>query len=109
MILMTKWTKIGEGCSGIWGTPGTPYDRVYVWIWSRSSRCRVMIRNTYGSHQGYLQEHGRSEVICHGDRHDWRSVALAARREAIDDIEMDRCAVTEAICRALAEIEEAAT
>ena len=101
------WTCIGEGKAGVWGMPGSGYNRFHVWIATRDERCRVTIRNTWGSHQGYLEEHGRTEVKKFGPANSWQKVADAARTEAINDVDMDRRHVVEAMNEALAEIEEA--
>ena len=64
-----KLVKIASACEGkIYGhVPGHQYHDVYVTIFRRAGGYRCCVAETWGSCQGYDEEHGRREVSGRGE------------------------------------------
>lgn len=97
--------KIAESCVGkpYGHVPGHQYHDVETLISAKSGRYRVHVVESWGSAQGYDEEHGRREVIGRGD----------CLRDAIDDAGdaaktagMDESYLIQSLHKAMDEAEE---
>ena len=87
--------------------PGHQYHDVDVTITRRSSgRWRVSVLETWGSAQGYDEEHGRKTVVGRGDDLD---SALADARDLAERADIDAAFLAEALSEAADEAEDAIT
>lgn len=103
-----NWNTIAESCKGTpYGhVPGHQYHDVEVTIGQRGEKYRVEVLETWGSAQGFDQEHGRNKVVAidgdldsavriansraqtAGIREDYMIQALSsAHSDALDEIE----------------------
>jgi hypothetical protein len=92
--------EIGSGLASNEHYPGTRFHRVKVVMSRRSTLYRCRVLETWGSDQGYLEEHGRREVIGHGS-----SLASAATdaKALAKDAGIDASFLAQALSKALQE------
>jgi hypothetical protein len=68
MKMSSGFQVIAEGCSGrqYGHVPGHQYHDVEVGVGSKGSQYRAVVLETWGSAQGYDEEHGRRKVAARG-------------------------------------------
>lgn len=76
---MSKWTKVASEYCGDSGRPGSSFHTADATISRAGDRWRCVVVESWGSHQGYLEEHGRNETEGRGDCY----------QEAIDECRKD--------------------
>ena len=72
----------GEAGKPYGHVPGHQYHDVEVGIGRRGIQYRCVILETWGSAQGYDEEHGRIKVVARA--YDWRKALAGASRRAKD-------------------------
>jgi hypothetical protein len=83
--------------------PGHQYHDVDVVISTRGGKYRVQVVESWGSCQGYNEEHGRREVIGRGDT---IREAVADARDAAQQADISISYLTQALSRAEDDAEE---
>lgn len=95
--------EVGSGRASNDHYPGRPYHHVKVVVSRRGAAYRCRVLETWGSDQGYLEEHDRSEVIGRGS-----SVAEAAAeaKALTQEAGIDGGMLAHALSKAVDEAEE---
>lgn len=93
MKMSSGFTTIAEGCSGrnYGHVPGNNYHDVEVGVGRKGGQYRAVVVETWGSAQGYDEEHGRRKVVARGtDPRDVLAECVArAHRAGIGDAGKD--------------------
>ncbi len=62
-----KWNEVATEQTGSAGTPGSQYHLTDFTLSQRGDRWRVLVREHWGSNQGYLEINGENETEGRGD------------------------------------------
>lgn len=100
MKIKDGWTKIAEEEIGVpFGhVPGHQYHDVEAAVMTRGEKIRVVILETWGSAQGYDEEHGRHKVVAIDTE---LSLAIQTARERAKEAEV----CPEFLVQALSQVE----
>jgi len=96
-----EWNTLAQDDQGHYGQPGSSYTIAAATVQKKGSRYRILIKDRWGSNQGYLDEQGDNDRQYRGDSLDeLMRIALSAEQGRDEPDESIMTAIREAIYQA---------